>query len=117
MLDRARKLANTCVEPFRLGACLTRGGRLLATGINRYIGTNHIARAFHKWPTIHAEVAALAKLADAKGCILYVYRVKKDGSPGLARPCVSCLAALRKYGVKRVVYSINDAPYWFSERL
>jgi tRNA(Arg) A34 adenosine deaminase TadA len=60
-------------------------------------------------PEAHAE-ARLAKKLDW-GATVYVARILRDGTMGLARPCKNCMAALRWKGVKIVYYSISNIEY------
>lgn len=53
---------------------------------------------------IHAEVFVLKQIKEGDG-VLYIYRERKNGSLGLARPCQSCLKLIRQKGIKRIVYS------------
>lgn len=55
--------------------------------------------------SVHAEVRALARIEDARGCTLYVARMMKCGSPGNSKPCDNCDDYIRARGVKRVVYT------------
>lgn len=53
---------------------------------------------------IHAEVAVLKQLKNAPGD-LYIYRERKNGSLGMARPCSSCMVLIKQKGVKRIFYT------------
>lgn len=57
----------------------------------------------------HAEARLIRKL-DV-GSTVYVGRVRKDGSMGMAKPCASCARLLEKRGVKKVYYSIANNQY------
>jgi len=59
-----------------------------------------------KVPSIHAEARLLRKAGF--GCVMYVARVKRDGSLAMAKPCATCEAYLRSRGVKQVFYTISD---------
>lgn len=39
--------------------------------------------------------------------VVYVARKLKDGTFGLARPCVSCRAYLKSLGIKKVVFTVS----------
>lgn len=68
--------------------------------------------------SVHAEVRAVINSeTSVEGSTIYVYREKKDGTPGLARPCKHCLAVLKDAGVKKIIYTTNEFPFWRSERL
>jgi cytidine deaminase len=56
-------------------------------------------------PSIHAERRVLKKAGI--GAIVYVARVKRDGTLALARPCPTCRAMLRSRRIKLVYYTIG----------
>jgi pyrimidine deaminase RibD-like protein len=74
----------------------------------KYADPDHSVRS-----STHAEVRAIINcgVEDLTGAIAYVYREYKDGRPGLAKPCNSCLDILRERGIKRVYYSIDWSSY------
>ena len=39
---------------------------------------------------------------------IYLYREYKDGSLACSRPCPSCMAMLRDFGLKRIFYTTED---------
>ena len=39
---------------------------------------------------------------------LYIYRIRKDQSFGLSRPCHSCMAAIKDLGIKDIYYTTNN---------
>lgn len=57
----------------------------------------------------HAEQRLAQKLG--MGAVIYVARLKRDGSRGLAKPCQNCERILRSRGVVRVYYTIADNEY------
>lgn len=60
----------------------------------------------------HAELAALKKIRwldiDFSLVDIFVYRELKDGKIAMARPCPSCMAFLKKMGVKTIYYTTPD---------
>lgn len=69
--------------------------------------------------TIHAEIMALNKANGAniiwsKACI-FIYRERKDGKIGLARPCKACMEAIKDFGIKNIYYTGKDS--YVHERL
>jgi len=56
---------------------------------------------------LHAEMHALIRCQDPEGADVIVVRSKPSGKAGLAKPCDICLGVLRRYGVRRVFYTIN----------
>ena len=59
--------------------------------------------------SLHAEVHALLKCKnldiDWRRVNLFVYRIKKDGTRGIAKPCEACEALIRSMGIREVYYS------------
>ena len=53
----------------------------------------------------HAEARVVRKLD--RGSEVWVARVKRDGSWGMAKPCPSCERRLRSSRVTRVVYTVG----------
>jgi tRNA(Arg) A34 adenosine deaminase TadA len=58
------------------------------------------------YPLAHAEARALRKAGA--GAIVFVGRIRKDGSIGLAKPCSRCYQALKHHDVRRVYYTVSD---------
>lgn len=56
-----------------------------------------------KEPRAHAE-ARLSRKLDV-GSVVYVARVLRDGTFGIAHPCPTCMRILRAKGVQRVFYT------------
>lgn len=67
------------------------------------------APSFQPTPCGHAE-ARLARKLD-RGAVVYVARIRADGSFGSAKPCANCEKVLRQKGVKKVYYSLGDDEY------
>lgn len=63
----------------------------------------------NKCAQVHAEVRLSQKLTP--NSIVWVARIRHDGSLGMARPCPTCTRRLKSAGVIRVVYTINDNEY------
>lgn len=60
----------------------------------------------------HAELAALKKIRyldiDFSRVEVYIYRELKNGSLAMTRPCESCMAFLKKMGIKVIHYTTDD---------
>ena len=63
----------------------------------------------------HAEVALIQRLRwkfgdgiDWSKVHIYLYREYKDGRLAPSRPCPSCMAMLRDFGIKKVMYTTED---------
>lgn len=101
-LHHALRLAESSPCRYRHGAVVSRGGRVLARATNRptaKVLDDHAVRERH------AEVAALARVADPRGATVWVARVLADGSPALSAPCPDCVKVLTEAGVRRVVWT------------
>ncbi len=113
-------------DNYRLAAAIIHGKR-------RFIGYNKkkshpLAARFQKHPEaieLHAELDAIREalryleVADLASSTLYVARLKFTGPNkremiwGLALPCKEgCMKAIAAFDIPRVVYSLNDAPYY-----
>jgi tRNA(Arg) A34 adenosine deaminase TadA len=119
----ARLLSYNSVAPNpgkRMGAVLHRGKKALAYGINSFNKTHPIQCLLPNKEYLHAEVAALLKRRhydDIHSCEMTVYRETGDGKPAMAKPCAQCQAILAEFGIRRVYYSVPDAPYFAVMRL
>jgi hypothetical protein len=64
---------------------------------------------YGRTPAAHAE-ARVVKKTDV-GATVFVSRVRKDGSFGLAKPCPSCVSILQARGVEKCYYTIDDMEF------
>lgn len=72
---------------------------------------------------IHAEIDAITSISEsyfyAKHYLLYaevyLYREDANGNLACSRPCPSCMAELKKLGIKKIHYT--DTNGFFSERI
>lgn len=101
--------SNTSYPKWRLGAALVKGGSLIATGVSKLHTSPKLVKGGINCSE-HAEMAALrrARNSNLSGATIYVARVGRDGDIKLARPCKSCQKALRKAGIKKVVYTTEN---------
>lgn len=112
-LDYAVKiaLANEEYPKWKLGCVIKRGGAVQAVGWNT-LKSEPTYLDNHSNCSVHAEERALRQMNyDAEGCILYVARIRRGGDIGMAKPCKACQRLIKRSGVKRVVYTINDETY------
>jgi tRNA(Arg) A34 adenosine deaminase TadA len=99
LLVRAASLASRgAVRVYRLAAVARR-----ADGATVWA---HNADAPQPQPRGHAETRVLRKAG--RGAVVFVARVRADGSLACAKPCDRCRAALRARGAVRVVYTTGD---------
>lgn len=63
-------------------------------------------------PKLHAEISCLNQIKhldiNFSKVKLYIYRIRKDQPFGLARPCPSCMAAIKDLGIRDIYYTTND---------
>ncbi|MEJ5024968.1 nucleoside deaminase [Brucella anthropi] len=97
-LDQAIKLAFDNVEqggrPF--GAVVVKGGKVIATGVNRMQADCD--------PTAHAELLALR----AAGKTLQLPRLDGCEVYASGQPCPMCFAAMRMAGVKKIRFAYSN---------
>lgn len=78
----------------------------------------------HKTGTCHAEVLSIAWLRRHGGKIkkttkieLVIFRVRKDGSLGMAKPCTHCVDLIKKavyvygFNIKKISYSVESGEF------
>ena len=102
----AYKAALKSTHRFRLGAVIfDKKKRVLSFGWNKATKTH--PRSSTPYKTIHAELCAVIGLSreQLRNSNIYVYRIKKNGESGLAKPCSFCHNMLNEVGVKGIYYS------------
>ena len=80
---------------------------------NRYrIDDNDFDNSESLLPKLHAEINCINQLKHLKINIskvkLYIYRTRKDIVGGMARPCASCMQAIKDLGIREIYYTTND---------
>lgn len=98
----------------RVGAVLVKHKHVMGAGCNRKdhpILRKGVVKKLHHNFGLHAEVAALYNVDETYNADLYVVRLRKDNSIGLAKPCESCYHYLSMMNVKNVIFSDNEGRY------
>lgn len=110
-MQKASDLAATSECNQKHGAIIIRGGRVLATAINRTRNNPNNVADPKTQAAYHAEVAALMACPDVdlKNATIYVARVNNSGEQMMSKPCVNCQAALKARGVKKIFYTIDKS--------
>ena len=84
---------------------------------NRYRESGHHCGWFA--PKLHAEINCINSIRNLElqrsKIRLYIYRQRIDQDFGEARPCPSCMAAIRDFGIRDIYYT-TDSGYCY-ERL
>lgn len=111
----ARKAALQSKGNFRLGATLYSGNKVIKTGHNlQGGGKSHpiVARWTDRegYKSLHAELHAIMGVhpARVRDCDVYVFRIRRDGSQGCAKPCQNCQSELARRGINRIYYTLDD---------
>ena len=112
ILRMARTTALTSEMKQKLGAVLVKGRRIIKAECNtpgkpKFIGS---------WSR-HAEVRTTLNV-NCMGGTVYIYREHGTlKSPLLARPCRHCIEWLQFVGIKEIVYTIPEYPYYMMESI
>ena len=102
-----------------IGCVAVYQGQVIALGFNcnKTHPKQHYYNRYRKQsddmlPKLHAEISCLNQLKNLNVNFskvrLYIYRIRKDQPYGLARPCPSCMAAIKDLGIKDIFYTTND---------
>ena len=112
IIERAKGEAAQSLARFKVGAVIFYKGKIIGKGYN--IATKTHPLSPHPYKVIDAEFAAvISAVVFAKGnlknCGIYIHRLKKDGGPGLAKPCEFCQRMLLWTGIKEsdISYSVG----------
>lgn len=108
-LDLAIQAAMTNKEPkWKLAALTVGGGRILSVGYNSTMqNPTPTGTIPHTCLGRHAETEAI-RFCHSVPKTIYIARVSKSFKPRLARPCNECYDAIRRKGIKRIVYTIDS---------
>lgn len=107
-------------ERARLGSVLVYKNRIVAMGHNYQHKTSPLQKRLNRLRgfdpnatycvnSIHAEVACINNAKgldiDYSKASIFVYRILKDGSRALAKPCPACMGLIREMGIKNIYYT------------
>lgn len=113
----------------KIGCVLVYKNSIVATGYNtaKEHPTQQFYNQFREFDdtgekpvrnTLHAEMSTMLRARylniDFNKCNLFVYRLKGDGTIGLAKPCGACEKFARELGIKNVYYTTEGG--WAYER-
>lgn len=110
-INLAHKLAfQSSVWPYRMGCVVVRGGRVIATSVNRKGSGSLKHSAYEDYKGIHAELGAILQLNPAmlRNATVYVSGLTKGDNFCYSRPCESCQEMLKQMGVKCAVFHTNS---------
>lgn len=103
LMRLAKRKAEKSKQSYKLGAVIAKGNKIISTGYNKKQINLKFGSGYNK--TLHAEGDAIRNAIKNKKCLkgttIYIWR-KNDR---LSKPCKCCHKHIKKYGIKKVVYS------------
>ena len=117
---KARQIANISdYKKQHVGCVAVYQGQVIGLGCNCN-KTHPMQKFYNKYrmpsdymlPKLHAEISCINQIKhldiNFSKVKLYIYRIRKDQPFGLARPCPSCMAAIKDLGIRYVYYTTNS---------
>ena len=90
-------------------ACNTNKTHPMQKYYNRY---RYHPQTSYFYPKLHAEINCISSIRhldiNFSKVKLYVYRTRCDQEYGIARPCPSCMAAIKDLGIRHIYYTTNN---------
>ena len=118
--NKARQVADMSdYHKEHVGCVAVYHGQVISIGCNSN-KTHPMQKHYNKYreksdmliPKLHAEINCISQLKHLKVNFskvkLYIYRIRKDRPYGIARPCPSCMAAIKDLGIRDIYYTTND---------
>ena len=123
---KARQIAGISdFKKIHIGCVAVYQGQVIGLGCNAN-KTHPMQKFYNRYrqqpdnllPKLHAEISCLNQIKHLNinftKVKLYIYRIRKDQPYGMARPCPSCMAAIKDLGIKNVYYT-TDAGYAYEK--
>ena len=117
--SKAKQIAQVSDFPkVHIGCIAVYQNRIIGIGCNtnkthptqKYYNRYRIAESL--LPKLHAEINCINQLKhlniNFSKVKLYIYRTRKDIVCGMARPCASCMQAIKDLGIREIYYTTND---------
>jgi len=106
-IELLKKLAAKSPLLHKHGACLIKGGKLQAIGVNKFFQIRFDNTSYKIG--MHAEIDALSACNSklSKGMDILVIRLSKSNELQYSRPCSSCIDKLQQRGIRKAYYSIG----------
>ena len=118
--DKARQIADISdYSRIHIGCIAVYQGQVIGLGFNTN-KTHPVQKFYNRYrepsdtmlPKLHAEISCINQIKhlniNFSKVKLYIYRIRKDQPFGMARPCPSCMAAIRDLGIRDIYYTTND---------
>lgn len=118
--EKARQVAMISdYSKTHVGCIAVYHGNIIGIGCNCN-KTHPIQKYYNKYrekskellPKLHAEINCINQIKNLdinfSKVKLYIYRIRKNQPFGLARPCPSCMAAIKDLEIQDIYYTSND---------
>lgn len=118
--EKAKQIASISdYNKVHVGCVAVYQGQIIGIGFNcnKTHPTQHYYNKYRRQsdnmlPKLHAEISCINQIKSLNinfsKVKLYIYRIRNDQPFGLARPCPSCMAAIKDLGIKEIYYTTND---------
>lgn len=124
---KARQVADISdYQKVHIGCVAVYQGQVIGLGCN--CNKTHPTQKFYNryreqpdslLPKLHAEISCINQIKNLninfQKVKLYIYRIRKDQPFGLARPCPSCMAAIKDLDIREIYYTTDNG--YFYEKL
>jgi deoxycytidylate deaminase len=115
MFRLAKNVSKLSKHRIQMGAVIVHNGNVIS------IGENQLKSHPDAWRKtgLHCEIKAIkcSGKYDLSGSTIFVYRQKRNGETGMARPCPDCLKILKEKGFKYMYYTTNEYPFFDGEKI
>jgi deoxycytidylate deaminase len=118
--EKAKNIADISDYPkIHIGCVAVYQGQIIGLGCNCN-KTHPMQKYYNQYrcnddallPKLHAEISCLNGIKhlniNFSKVKLYIYRLRKDQPCGMARPCQSCMAAIKDLGIKEIYYTSDE---------
>lgn len=118
--SKARQIAGISdFKKIHIGCVAVYQGQIIGLGCNAN-KTHPMQKFYNRYrqqtdnllPKLHAEISCLNQIKHLNinftKVKLYIYRIRKDQPYGMARPCPSCMAAIKDLGIRNVYYTTDN---------
>ena len=118
--EKAKQVAEISEFPkVHIGCVAVYKGMVIGLGCNcnkthpkQKFYNRHRIQSDELLPKLHAEINCLNQLrymdVDFTKVKLYIYRKRTDREYSIARPCKSCMAAIKDLGIRNIYYTTDD---------
>jgi tRNA(Arg) A34 adenosine deaminase TadA len=76
-------------------------------GTKKQLSNEDIERCKDRGFTGHAETVAIKRLKSSKGKTIVIARLKTNGDFAMAKPCITCIQAIKLTNIKHIWYTTD----------